>query len=176
MKGSVSQEPASKLMLGFAKHDRQSTKYCIMKNPSDVPSELQENPPRKEVQQPSTLDHSDPVPTESPPPISPAVGFASATSISAQFGRYQIIRRLGQGGMGVVYLARDTQLDRQVALKVPNFTASADSGVLERFYREARAAAMLNHPNICPIYDVGEWQGTHYLTMAFIEGESLAEL
>src|SRR5262249_43243391 len=91
-----------------------------------------------------------------------------------RFGRYRIVRRLGAGGMGTVYLAHDTQLDRAVALKVPSFSAQ-DPTALERFYREARAPATLDHPNPCPVHDVGQVDGTHYLTMAYIEGESLAD-
>jgi class 3 adenylate cyclase/predicted Ser/Thr protein kinase len=76
--------------------------------------------------------------------------------------------------MGTVYLAHDTQLDRPVALKVPRFGPEPDAAALERFYREARAAALLHHPNICPVYDVGEIDGIHFLTMAYIEGQTLA--
>ncbi len=93
----------------------------------------------------------------------------------ADFGRYRIVRKLGAGGMGAVYLARDTQLERDVALKVPNFAAQDRQQLVTRFYREARAAATLNHPNICPIYDVGEIQGMPYLTMAYIEGGKLSD-
>ena len=90
-----------------------------------------------------------------------------------QFGRYRILKKLGAGGMGAVYLAHDTQLDRQVALKVPSFTPK-DNQVRQRFYREAKAAATLDHPNLCPVYDVGEIDGILYLTMAFIEGKPLS--
>jgi serine/threonine protein kinase len=92
-----------------------------------------------------------------------------------EFGRYQILERIGKGGMGAVYRAHDTQLDRVVALKVP-FLRKEDDDLRQRFYREARAAATLHHPNICPVYDVGEVQGLPYLTMAFIEGRSLAQV
>jgi class 3 adenylate cyclase/predicted Ser/Thr protein kinase len=92
-----------------------------------------------------------------------------------QIGRYRVLGLLGRGGMGVVYLAEDTQLQRQVALKVPSFAADENPAVLERFYREARTAARLQHPNICPVFDVDEVDGTHYLTMAFIEGDTLAK-
>src|SRR5262249_14282282 len=81
-------------------------------------------------------------------------------SLPERFGRYRIERKLGKGGMGSVYLAHDTQLDRPVALKVPNF-AGDEPEVLARFYREARAAALLRHPNLCPVYDVGEIDGVH---------------
>jgi Protein kinase domain len=90
--------------------------------------------------------------------------------VGTQLGRYGIEKVLGAGGMGAVYLAHDTQLDRKVALKVPHFSAKSSAQLLERFQREARAAATLQHPNLCPVYDVGEIDGIHFLTMAFIEG------
>ena len=93
-----------------------------------------------------------------------------------EFGRYKILRTLGRGGMGAVYLAHDHQLDRRVALKVPHFSSPHDPRVIERFTQEARAAATLDHPNICSVYDVGEIGGFHYLTMAYIEGQTLADL
>jgi WD40 repeat protein/predicted Ser/Thr protein kinase len=93
-----------------------------------------------------------------------------------QFGRYRILRRLGQGGMGAVYLAHDEQLNRDVALKVPHQPAQGDQDTLVRFLREARAAAALNHPNLCPVYDCGDIDGVHFLTMAYIEGEPLSAL
>ena len=96
--------------------------------------------------------------------------------LPAPFGRYELLKLLGQGGMGAVYLARDTQLDRLVALKVPFFTATDGPRVLERFLREARAAATLHHANVCPVFDVGQIDGIHYLTMAYIEGRTLAEM
>jgi WD40 repeat protein/tRNA A-37 threonylcarbamoyl transferase component Bud32 len=96
-------------------------------------------------------------------------------SLPEQFGRYRIVRLLGQGAMGSVYLAHDAQLDRQVALKVPKFSATGDEQLIERFYREARAAATIRHPNLCPIHDVGEIEGRPFLTMAFIEGRPLSD-
>ncbi len=92
-----------------------------------------------------------------------------------QFGRYRVQKVLGEGGMGAVYLARDTQLDRDVALKVPQFSGDDVAHLKERFRQEARAAATVQHPNICPIFDVGEIDGIQYLTMAFIDGKPLAE-
>ncbi|MBT6157208.1 MAG: protein kinase [Planctomycetaceae bacterium] len=91
-----------------------------------------------------------------------------------EFGRYQLLQELGRGAMGTVYLARDVQLGRQVALKIPAFPDDEDSDVLERFYREARSAATLRHSNICPVFDVGDVEGEHYLTMAYIEGRPLS--
>lgn len=98
--------------------------------------------------------------------------------ISKRFSRYEIQKVLGQGAMGAVYLARDTQLDRNVALKIPKFgdgNGVDEAEMLARFYREARAAATLRSPNICPVYDVGEIDGQHYITMAFIEGRPLKD-
>lgn len=93
-----------------------------------------------------------------------------------EFGRYQIERTLGEGGMGAVYLAHDSQLDRKVALKTPKFSKTSDATTMQRFYREARSAATLQHPNICAVYDVGEINGTHYISMAYIEGQPLSDL
>ncbi|HUG69220.1 MAG TPA: serine/threonine-protein kinase [Pirellulaceae bacterium] len=91
-----------------------------------------------------------------------------------RFGHYLIIDRIGYGAMGVVYLAKDTRLDRPVALKLPRFSASAvEDGLRTRFYREARAAAAINHPNICPVYDIGEVQGQDFIAMAYVAGPTL---
>ena len=98
------------------------------------------------------------------------------TPVPDMFGRYRILRTLGQGGMGTVYLALDTQLDRQVALKVPQFNQQSGGEGLERFFREARVMASLRHPNLCPVYDVGEIDGVYYLTMAFVDGRPLSDL
>jgi class 3 adenylate cyclase/predicted Ser/Thr protein kinase len=120
-----------------------------------------------------------PVPPTRPPDFtSPTDNFSSPgdnepADLSGPFGRYLILRPLGRGGMGRVYLAHDSQLDRQVALKAPILVEGDRPSLRERFYREARAAATLNHPNICPIYDVGCIGETPYLTMAYIEGQPL---
>ncbi len=95
--------------------------------------------------------------------------------LPAQLGRYRIVRLLGSGGMASVYLAHDAELDRQVALKVPHCDPRLGSQLLERFTREARAAAILQHPNICQVYDVGRIDGVPFLTMAYIEGQPLAQ-
>ncbi len=91
------------------------------------------------------------------------------------FGRYEIVRLLGQGAMGAVYLAYDPSLRRQIALKIPKFNADESPDMSERFAREARAAANLRHANICPVYDVGRVDGVNYISMAYIEGRTLAE-
>jgi serine/threonine protein kinase len=99
---------------------------------------------------------------------------ATPAALPAQFGRYRIVRQLGAGGMGAIYLADDTVLGRRVALKVPHLSAAGPE-VVERFYREARVAAGIEHPHLCPVYDVGQVDGVHYLTMPFIEGSPLSE-
>lgn len=101
-------------------------------------------------------------------------GESEQRQLKEQFGRYRIVRILGQGAMGTVYLAEDTQLRRQVALKTPHFDKDPSGELLERLYREARAAATLRHPNICPVHDVGQIDGTHYISMAYIEGHPLS--
>src|SRR5437660_1430748 len=78
-----------------------------------------------------------------------------------RLGRYRILKKLGQGGMGAVFLAHDEELDRRVALKVPHLPPG-DSDALERFLREARAAATLSHPNLCPVYDFGRQSATPF--------------
>jgi formylglycine-generating enzyme required for sulfatase activity/predicted Ser/Thr protein kinase len=112
----------------------------------------------------------------SPSPYGAPPSLALALTPGSSFGRYRIERTLGHGGMGSVFLAHDTQLDRPVALKIPHIPPGSAPDVLRRFYREARAAAALDHPNLCPVYDVGEVDGTPYLTMAYIDGRPLSQL
>lgn len=91
------------------------------------------------------------------------------------FGRYTLVRELGQGAMGTVYLASDRILNRQVALKVLRVKPEDGQEIVERFYREARSMASLHHANLCPIYDFGEVDGQPYLTMAYIDGLPLSD-
>ena len=87
--------------------------------------------------------------------------------------RYRVHSRLGEGGMGEVYLAADTLLGRNVALKILPAQVAADPGRLDRFLREARAISALNHPNVAYLYEIGEASGLHFLVMEFVEGEIL---
>ncbi len=106
---------------------------------------------------------------------SPAAGADAAPALPAEFGRYRVEGLLGRGGMGAVYRAHDTQLDRPVALKVPHLAGGDRDRLAARFLREARAAARLQHPNICPVFDAGEIGGAVYLSMALVEGAPLAQ-
>jgi serine/threonine-protein kinase len=91
-------------------------------------------------------------------------------------GRYQILRKLGAGGMADVYLAEDQELGRRVAIKILNDRHANDEQFVERFRREAKNAAALSHPNIVSIYDRGEAEGTYYIAMEYLDGRSLKEL
>jgi TolB-like protein len=110
-----------------------------------------------------------------PPEFAPAPAEAPAgDGLPGRIGRYAIARKLGEGGMGVVYAARDERLERTVALKRMSLRASEETA-RTRFWREARAAASVNHPNICQIYEIGEDEGSLFITMELLEGEALAE-
>jgi serine/threonine-protein kinase len=93
-----------------------------------------------------------------------------------QFGAYEVLEELGSGGMGKVYRAKNMTLERIVALKTLSTFLSSDEGFVQRFLKEARVAARLNHPNIVQIYDFGCVEGIHYLAMEYVDGESLRTL
>ena len=92
-----------------------------------------------------------------------------------KLGPYEIHEQLGAGGMGEVYRATDTRLDRTVAIKVLREHLADDPESRERFKREAKAVSSLNDPHICALYDVGEQDGTHFLVMEYVEGETLQQ-
>ncbi len=95
--------------------------------------------------------------------------------IGQTIAHYAITAKIGQGGMGEVYLARDIRLGRRVALKVPKDGVASDDAGQASLLREAKTAAALNHPNVCTIYDVGEEAGQPYIAMEYVEGRTLKE-
>lgn len=118
---------------------------------------------------PSDLD--DPVRSPAPSFVPP-----TPTELASHFPQLEIQRLLGQGGMGAVYLARQPKLDRLVALKILPPEVARDTGFMERFVREARALARLNHPNIVTIFDFGETDGLYYFTMEYVDGQNVRDL
>src|SRR2546426_4788536 len=94
---------------------------------------------------------------------------------NTKLGRYEIRSKIGAGGMGEVYLAEDTQLHRKVALKILPADLASNQDRMRRFEQEATAAAALNHPNIAHIYEIGEADGTHFIAMEYIDGDTLRE-
>src|SRR5271157_5589346 len=109
-----------------------------------------------------------------PPPTSGSE--PSTLSPGARFGSYEILQRLGAGGMGEVYRAKDTRLDREVAIKTLSLERCSHPEALSRFEQEARSASALNHPNIVTIYELGHENGTRYIAMELVEGDTLRRL
>jgi serine/threonine protein kinase/tetratricopeptide (TPR) repeat protein len=108
------------------------------------------------------------------PESNPSADVPASRHEPTRIGHYAIARKLGEGGMGVVYAARDERLERTVAVKTMS-SLTADETARQRFWREARAAASVNHPNICQIHEIGEDGGTLFIAMELLEGESLAD-
>ncbi len=101
---------------------------------------------------------------------------SSTLSPGTRFGSYEILQRLGAGGMGEVYRAKDTRLDREVAIKTLSLDRLSQPEALARFEKEARSACALNHPNIVTIYELGQMNGTHYIAMELVDGETVRQL
>src|SRR5512132_614044 len=95
-------------------------------------------------------------------------------SLGSRLGPYEILAPIGAGGMGEVYKARDTRLDRTAAIKVLPAALAADPQFRERFDREAKSISALNHPNICTLYDVGRDHDVEFLVMEYLDGDTLA--
>jgi eukaryotic-like serine/threonine-protein kinase len=106
----------------------------------------------------------------------PLRGNITALSAGTVLGPYRVDALIDIGGMGEVYKARDTRLNRDVAIKVLPNTASSDPDRLARFEREARAAAALNHPNICAVFDIGMHEGAPFIVSELLEGQTLREV
>ena len=106
--------------------------------------------------------------------LGPSNPAALTLSPGTRLGAYEIAALIGAGGMGEVYRARDTRLDRTVAIKVLPASLAADAQLSERFDREARAISSLNHPHICTLFDIGHEAGTDFLVLEYLEGETLA--
>ena len=138
-----------------------------------MPSQLQDNATRVTVAGQSSAWH--------PHLSGPGTGRYNrpaqlmALPAGTRLGPYEILSLIGAGGMGEVYKARDTRLDRTVAIKILPDTFAGDPHFRERFDREARTISQLDHPHVCALYDVGEQGGTAFLVMQFLEGETLAD-
>jgi len=133
--------------------------------------------------EPSLRDDSAHGITGSPGSLPPTKAFGSDDEQLADdilplgpFGDYEILKQVARGGMGIVYLARQISLNRIVALKTIRHGRSTSPKEIERFHKEARSAAVLHHPNIAPVYEIGVVNGQHYFTMEYVEGRSLADL
>jgi eukaryotic-like serine/threonine-protein kinase len=137
-----------------------------------VPAKPPDNPPKSPFR--ALIDWMTGAPAATATPPAPPSGGIDDTRTRERIGRYAIRKKIGQGGMGIVYAARDERLDRTVALKTMA-SLGGDDTARKRFWREARAAAAVNHPNVCQLYEIGEEDGELFIAMELLEGEPLAE-
>jgi serine/threonine protein kinase/formylglycine-generating enzyme required for sulfatase activity len=153
---------------------------AIQRSPEDRPAYLSQacggdGSIRREVE--SLLSSFDSAGGFMAAPVFEGVTEEFATLAEGQkLGHYEILRRLGEGGMGIVYLGRDTKLDRLVAVKVLNRRYERQEDNVRRFVREAKAASALNHPNILTIFEIGEVESSHFIVSEFVEGKTLREI
>lgn len=137
-----------------------------MPNPQQPSADDPRKPAPESGRRPASADRETSRPSDSVPVVS-----GQFASLPAKFGRYQVENLPGTGGMRCVYLARDPQLDRMVALKIPKVAASGSKRLLPRLEIEAKAAAQLDHPSLCKVFGAGEVDGQCFIAMQYIEGE-----
>jgi serine/threonine protein kinase len=147
-----------------------STRIAPLGSPIGVPTDKASPPPHASTP-PLATSAPTPIPNQTPTPFGASSAPFKAPGVGARLGQYEIIRELGAGGMGVVYLARDDRLGRRVAIK---FLQTGNAELTRRFIVEARATARCSHENIVVIYEVGELQGSPFMVLEYLQGQTLS--